>query len=284
MTSEVLSGLGAIHPAALTGSRLQVHYAIQWLSRAARSFIDPVADDSHTNLFWIPEIRSFASQKLPTGWTFGLRLPELELFVLDAQGSRDTLHLDGMTEDDASHWVYKRIEKMGYDPYSMEYALPYKMPDHSVAREGTYEAIDESFALNELARWFTSASRILSQVSEIYKRVSPGISPIRCWPHHFDLAIRIRLDKGYSNGGRSIGVGLSPGDEYYKEPYFYVNPWPPLDVARLRPLEALGHWHTNGFIAAVAPASRIISSDHQEAELLSFLRNAIDFGRIGLAA
>lgn len=284
MKSDVFPGLGAVDPAELTGSRLQAHCAVQWLGRASRSFIDPVGDDSHTSLFWIPQIQSFATQKLPTGWAFGLELPALCLFVLDADGGRDALLLDGMNEDDASHWVYKRIEKMGFDPYKLEHALPYDMPEHPLLHEGTYEAIDAAFTLSELSQWFSAAYRILSQIREIYASVSPSVSPIRCWPHHFDLSLLIRLDEGYSENARSIGVGLSPGDAYINEPYFYVSPWPCLDHGRLPQLQDIGYWHTEDFVAAVAPASRIIASDQQESELLSFLRKAIEFGRIRLAA
>ncbi|GBF28064.1 hypothetical protein MnTg02_03126 [bacterium MnTg02] len=284
MKNDPLQRLGVIEPDELTGSRLQAHYAVQWLSRAARSFVEPSDDDSHTSLFWIPQIKSFASQKLPTGWTFGLELQELALFVSDPDGGRNTLLLDGMTEDDTSYWVYKRIEEMGFDPYSLERALPYDLPAHPLACEGAYETIDAGLTLCVLARWFCAAHGILSQISDIYASLSPGVSPIRCWPHHFDLAILIRLDNRHSENARSIGVGLSPGDEHYDEPYFYVSPRPQLDIGRLRKLPDIGHWHTEGFVAAIVPASRIIDAEIQGAELLAFLRNAIEFGRMSLAA
>ncbi len=58
----------------------------------------------------------------------------------------------------------------------------------------------------------------------------------------------------------TIGVGLSPGDGVIEEPYWYVNFWPhPARLpASLPPLPG-GRWHTEGFVAAVLPASEIVS-------------------------
>src|SRR6267142_868339 len=49
--------------------------------------------------------------------------------------------------------------------------------------------------------------------------VLPGPGPLLCGPHHFDLAMLVRLDAGASESARSVGVGVSPGDEFYAQPY-----------------------------------------------------------------
>ena len=36
----------------LREARLQAHYAVQWLARAARAYVTPAPDDHHTNLGW----------------------------------------------------------------------------------------------------------------------------------------------------------------------------------------------------------------------------------------
>ena len=64
------------------------------------------------------------------------------------------------------------------------------------------------------------------------------------------------LDAGGGEDGRSVNVGLSPGDGAYREPYWYVTPWP-APARKARPTLPVGHWHTEGFTAAVLPASRI---------------------------
>jgi hypothetical protein len=80
------------------------------------------------------------------------------------------------------------------------------------------------------------------------------------------MATLTLLGAGSAEHARSVNAGFSPGDEHYDEPYFYVSPYPYPDPAELPPLPALGHWHVEGFTAAIAPASRILEAkDHQTA-------------------
>jgi hypothetical protein len=99
-------------------------------------------------------------------------------------------------------------------------------------------------------------------------------SPLRCWPHHFDLAtlttLTARDPAGY------IGVGISPGDDYYDEPYLYVSVYPKPDPATLPALPAPGHWHLRDFTGAVATAGRIVAAKDPQAATDDFLRAAVD--------
>ena len=40
----------------LSEARLQAHYAVQWLARAARAYVPPQPDDGHTNLGWARQL------------------------------------------------------------------------------------------------------------------------------------------------------------------------------------------------------------------------------------
>jgi hypothetical protein len=100
-------------------------------------------------------------------------------------------------------------------------------------------------------------------------------------PHHFDIASVVSLD-GTSGGlaARSVGVGLSPGDESYPEPYFYVSPWPYPATRKGPALPAGAHWHTEGFFAAVLTGSKLVDTgDNQGEVLVGFLRAAVDAAR-----
>jgi hypothetical protein len=46
--------LAALEPRRLREARLFAHFAAQWLARAARTYVAPKSDDSHTNLGWAP--------------------------------------------------------------------------------------------------------------------------------------------------------------------------------------------------------------------------------------
>jgi hypothetical protein len=103
------------------------------------------------------------------------------------------------------------------------------------------------------------------------------VSSVRCWPHHFDLAtlITVTAAKETAESIRSVGVGLSPGDEHYGEPYFYVTPWPYPDPKKLPPLPEIGRWHTKNFTAAVLPAHQILAAAGRQTETEQFLAEAV---------
>lgn len=48
------------------------------------------------------------------------------------------------------------------------------------------------------------------------RRLAPAETPV-LWPEHFDV--------GIATG--EVNYGVSPGDEFYAEPYAYVGPWKP---------------------------------------------------------
>jgi hypothetical protein len=99
---------------------------------------------------------------------------------------------------------------------------------------------------------------------------------VRCWPHHFDLATLASFPARDAAHTGYLGAGLSPGDAYYNEPYFYVSVYPQPDRAALPRLPKLGHWHTHEFTAAVASAHQIVAASSQKAAAEEFLRAAVD--------
>ena len=71
-----------------------------------------------------------------------------------------------------------------------------------------------------------------------------------------------------------MGVGLSPGDEYYTGLYFYVSVYPEPDPSLLPKLSAGAHWHTHEFTAAVLTWDKVVRSKEQKAICVDFLYNA----------
>ena len=133
--------------------------------------------------------------------------------------------------------------------------------------------------LAALSAWFSLAAAKLTEFAVSQKQLSPGPSPVRCWPHHFDIATYVGLEAADAETARGVGVGMSPGDESYGEPYFYINPWPHLDADSLPDLLLPGHWHTQGFVGAIATAEQILSLSDVEAELSAFIAAAFAIGR-----
>ena len=258
----------------LREARLQAHHAVQWLARAARAFVPPRPDDDHTSLGWEDALDGFVTHPLKADLRLGLRLADLTL-LLGGPNGRQSLPLDGRTDAAARRWLGEQLCADGLDAGGLDAEAPYAIPAHAVARGGAYGAGGPADALAELAAWFANAHAALGGIREQMITRGLAASPVRCWPHHFDMATLTLLEGGDAEHARSVNAGLSPGDEHYDEPYFYVSPYPYPQPAELPPLPAPGHWHVQGFAAAIAPASRIVKTADHQAAVTAFLDAAV---------
>jgi hypothetical protein len=258
----------------LREARLQAHHAVQWLARAARAFVPMHPDDGHTSLTWDDALDGLDTHSLQGNLRLGLRIGDLTLLLRGA-GGRQSFPLDGRTDADARRWLGEQLRAYSLDATKLDAPAPYEMPAHAVGPGGAYGAGKLADALGELAAWFANAHGSLGVVHERMTRRGLAASPVRCWPHHFDMATLTLLEGGDAEHARSVNAGLSPGDEHYGEPYFYVSPYPYPDPAELPPLPALGHWHVEGFTAAIAPASRIVQTKERQAAADEFLDGAV---------
>jgi hypothetical protein len=213
----------------------------------------------------------------------GLRIAGLELIVVRGGEMLDRLPLDGVKDATAGSWVDSALQRLGLLPASKA-ALPYAIADHAVAQGGAYERGAEAQALEELSRWFDAAADALGEVRARLLSLRPEPDLVRCWPHHFDIATLVALDDGNAKTVRSIGIGISPGDEFYAQPYAYISPWPHLDAANLPALPPPGRWHTRGFFAAVATGEEVLALADRGRGLRAFIAGAVDAGLARLRA
>jgi hypothetical protein len=112
---------------------------------------------------------------------------------------------------------------------------------------------------------------------ESIRKSGRNVSDVRCWPHHFDIAVLIGVA-----AGRTVGAGMEPGDVYYDEPYFYVNLSPRPAAPPTAALAGHGSWHTHEWIGAVLPVSRL--GENAVDDVRAFLNSAIEASRAILAA
>src|SRR5262245_42578988 len=168
----------------LSEARVQAHYAAQWLGRVARAYVPARPDDSHTNLGWDDPFDGLATHALPGGQRVALRLADLTLAVLDADGKPvDALALDGRRDADAAGWLGAQMAARGVDRHALAAPLPYEMPAHAIASGAAYTALGE--ALRELADWFANADAALGAVTPEIGGRKLHAPPVRCRPHHF---------------------------------------------------------------------------------------------------
>ncbi len=266
-------------PTKLSDSVSVAHAAVQILFKAAKANLEPKLDGSHANLAWSDGM--FFTNELPAGskkYQIGLSLWPLCLIVL-CEGSRlEQTNLAGKSVAVAESWLDSQLIELGLEPAG-PIQLTYDLPVQVSALE-QFDA-DES-GLAALAAWYTLAADSLNQLAFELGDTNPGPSPVRCWPHHFDIATYISLEAGDAETARGIGAGLSPGDGSYSEPYFYVNPWPHLDAGTLPEAPTPGHWHTSGFVGAIATGTEILTLENLDEGTMSFLQNSVSMGRAQL--
>jgi Family of unknown function (DUF5996) len=259
----------------LSEGRLQAHYAVQWLARVARAYIPPQPDDSHTSLRWDRELDGFMTRPLRDHARLSLHITDLTLALHGGDGSAQSLSLTGRTDAQARQWLGERLAARGLDPQALDTPSPYEMPAHAIARGAAYDAGGTADALTEIAACFANAEFFLDRIERRMIEHKFSASPVRCWPHHFDLTTLTMLPTPNPDMTGYLGTGISPGDEYYDAPYFYVSIYPEPEPAELPPLPALGHWHTRDFVAAILPAHKILTAKDQPAETGDFLERAI---------
>lgn len=267
-------------PAELRGARAIAHKAVQLATKAARANLTAAPDDSHSNLGWDPENKRFLSQPISNKngtWYVGVSLSPLSVSVLHETVAVETLMLEGITYAQAIEWLDAQLHAAGLSPASQG-VIPYEMPSDA-DKITSFQSGKEGAALQTLAAWFDLAHGVLGDFAAANSALKPGPSPVRCWPHHFDIATYVGLEGGDLESARGIGVGLSPGDESYEQPYVYINPWPHLPKDDLPPLPAPGHWHSEGFVGAIATGEEILTLDNVEVGLSDFVTGAFNIGR-----
>ena len=245
----------------LSDARRQLHHAAQLATAFGLSYLEKKPDDSHTNLEWIEPDNALASNALGQN-RIAVRVPDLTLTI----GS-NSFALRGNTIEGAGEWARTTLTGSGLDGARYTLKRHYEIPDHPVASGAKFDASDND--LRQLSGWYSNAVSAFEKV----RARDPKASEVRCWPHHFDIATLIVPAEG-----KSVGVGMEPGDTYYDEPYFYVNMYPSPGADELpEPPDGGGMWHTREWIGAVLPASQVrANASEQQSQVDQFLQSAIN--------
>lgn len=270
--------LGDRQPTALVAARLQLHWAVQLVSAVGTTLLPPAPDDSHTNLEWLAERDLFGGRLTPYAprCRAALRPHDLMLCVLDEHGEGIAMRcLDGLTLSQGMVWLEQEIAAFTERPLP----APLKrrdlvLPDHP-AGHGAPLSLSDAAAFAELGRWYANGDRVLRALAAH----TANASAVRCWPHHFDIATLVNVDAGKGcEHGRTIGIGMSPGDTSYAEPYWYVTPWPPPENPPQPALDSGGEWHIADWFGAVLTGSKLIAAGPAETQMprvTAFLRSAV---------
>ena len=276
--ANLWTSVGLVNPLQLEKTRGQLHRAVQLVAAVGHSYLNKQADDSQSSVTWSTELAALPGKAVPekASLSFALQPVPFKLLVLDNRLSiYEELALNGRTQMEAEQWIRRQLSGFGLD----ESLYHYDARQLEIAFSPEYDqpfTIERADDLKELKAWFANAVLFLQPLAE----GRSDASPVRCWPHHFDIATLLALRPDADPEKiTSISVGMTPGDSRYKEPYFYITPWPyPKNTDTLPALDGGGFWHTENWIGAVLTASQIKKNrdaQKQQQRVDAFLQSAV---------
>jgi len=254
----------------LADARLQLHWAAQLLARFGDARVESRADTSHSSLTWDSEGYRFRGEPDSSGRR--LEFDPIGLcYRMSGPGDASVeFSLRGRTLEEAFSW----LASLPGEESRLELGEP-DLPAHPVSSGSAFDPDADDVA--ELAAWFHGAHTALEEV----RAAHPTASPVRIWPHHFDIAVLITIDSADvepdAEKARSVGAGMTPGDTTYGEPYWYVTPWPyPAnpDLSVLPELPSGAGWHTEGWIGGVLRGEQAVLAGSEG--VASYLAAAVD--------
>lgn len=254
----------------LVDARLQLHWAAQLLARFGDARVEARSDYSHSALTWDPEGTRFRGEPDPSGRRLEFDPVGLVYRMSGPGDASAEFALRGRSLDEAFSW----LASLPGEEDRLELGEP-DVPSHPVSSGGVFDP--DAGDVAELAAWFHGAHVALEGV----RAAHPTASPVRIWPHHFDIAVLITLDspdvEPDAEKARSVGAGMVPGDTTYGEPYWYVTPWPyPAnpDLSALPSLPSGATWHTEGWIGGVLRGEQAVQAGADG--VASYLEAAVD--------
>ena len=251
-------------------AREQTHQAVQLVASVGRAFLPSSREDDQASLVWLSDIESLAGHWVGTKEKYraALLLQDLSYLIIDRDSKIiATYDLPGKNQDEAFNWFKRIFSGLGFNNGLLSLQLPYAMPIYPTSKGERFK-ISRPLAFKTLSDLFNNAHLVLQQIRTQYQNTS-GLS---CWPHHFDMAFLISLDKD-QEVDRSIGMGFSPGDQVIPEPYFYVNCWPYPELAgqELPEISTGGKWNLDGWIGTTLRYSDLLQApDQQHQVVLNF--------------
>lgn len=261
-----------IEKSILASTRKSLHQAVQLVSAVPRNLLPKDPTDGSASLEWNADLKALEALPIANKHgdiRVGLKFEALTLCVSVSHTIQASFDLKGQSVDQAFAWLKAELTKLDLEADLINLTLPYEIEayDNSIPLEANQEAL-EAFA-----QLYQSTKEILLGITDKWTEAFD----IRCWPHHFDLATLIPLATDENKEmTKSIGVGLSPGDEGIDEPYVYVNVWPAVDANALLKHELpMGHWNTEGWSGAVLTYSELLKATDQDKSYADFCDTAI---------
>ena len=192
-----------------------LHWLCQIIAKANRTYVPPVADDSHTNLYY-----DSLGQRLSGRWidngrqpimlTYNLANSRLE-WVNNALQPLVSFTTIGRPATDIENEIAENLPALNLYPVGFTEPLHFEITSYPFAGEPLKELSEEG-----LQAW-TTFRQLANEVAAAMLGHLQVPGEVRIWPHHFDTGIYFEIP-----GKPGIGFGLAMADSLIAVPYFYL--------------------------------------------------------------
>ena len=268
----------------------QAHHAIRLAGIVGKSWASPRGDGQHAAMTWFsgPGLLDglFASEPVSGDRPMRgvIRLWNLDLLLVEETGAEiSKIELIGKTLSYARNWMIETVKQHAGDA---KRAIPENQPtpEQGVAVGVEFGGLSQ-MAHAELLRLYGNTASVLEQVSWTVD----GASPVRMWPHSFELSTQVRLSAEDEMPPKLIVMGLAPPGKLSAGGYWYVAPWRTNVESKSDSWNKLpvGGWVTgkNELPIAVLPIGDVVESedpDVQHDRLAQFFAAAFNACRTNL--
>ena len=265
----------------LNQAAIQLHHASQFVAIFGNSLLPKAADDSQSNMVWLPSLKALAGHEvnLKRRIRMALLYESFELQLINEnEEALGVFPLSGQTKTTAMSFVRTQARSFGKKEDDIQPISHFELPEHSLDKGAPFMMTNPGL-FQELARYRHNAQLTLAEIAKGFEYASA----VATWPHHFDTGslIPVKFDD-QSTHTKTVGIGLSPADGRVGEFYFYVNHWQKegkVDYDTLPSLPEGAEWHTRDWKGAILKMSEVLKKKtaEEQAELVgAFLRSAVD--------
>lgn len=253
----------------LNNCKSQCHIALQSVAAIGRKFLQSLESDENATLSWIPGLTRLSGKWVEGSSTFrvSLSFEAFRIYLVDEKvNTISVFDLNGQNQNQLLVWLEEQVGKLQLGAGNLTLNLPYIIPDYGMTNADAFSA--DTAVTSELAKYFHNS---FISIRDVVNNKGFSDFEIKTWPHHFDQACSITIkDTGDIETNSTVSFGMSPGDEEFAQPYFYVNSWPHIETSKFGVLNNGAVWHEGSWTGAILMAENVINAKDQKAVLDSF--------------
>ncbi len=225
--------------------------AAQYLAAAGKKYVTHKKDDSHTNMGWVDEKKSFVTHKFSNGDTLELSVCQMTLNWNGISGG--TLNLNGARHTEILQWLGQLAKSNGLPTF--EFDLHYTIDSGEFSDDLSYTQAD-SERCKELAIMRSVAFASCANTLDVL-----GLKgEVRTWPHHFDTGAYVSIP----DSEIGVGFGLAIPDSMSGSYYLYTSGYKGHEGLSTEGLSSLtkGEWKNGDWKGAMLSVSELSPADY----------------------